>query len=1001
MATKKSALTQPTTAAKTAKDEVDSQLARYREMRDFSTTAEPSGGSAKPAVPKTGLPFVIQKHAATRLHYDFRLGWHGVLKSWACAKGPSYNTHDKRLAVEVEDHPMEYGGFEGTIPKGQYGGGTVMVWDQGTWEPLAGTDVDEGLRKGSLKFTLHGHKLEGRWTLVRMGGRAANESKPNWLLIKEHDGNERPDGAPAITDEAPDSVVTGRSLEQIAAAEDHVWNSRPAEHAATGGTGPANHSRLQQKLKNAHLHGTVPASPPAPASASSARPVTKQTAKRTAQAGVPATEQSTATAWLESAPQEAMPAFIPPQLATAAAKIPESSGWLHELKLDGYRMQAHVVADKKGKRQARLFTRTGLDWTHRMRAIARAVEKIPVSQAVIDGEIVVLQEDGTTSFCKLQAAFENGEAQTTTYFAFDLLHLDGRNLRTLPLRARKGLLEPLVSEVATSLTKPLFGFSPHLQLDADQVYAHACALGAEGILSKQADAPYQSGRTDSWLKLKCTHRQEFVIAGFTPPADGGAGLGSLLLGYYRDGKLIHCGRCGTGFTQNSARDLRKQLEEMREPKMPYGESIDRFAKRDALWVRPELVCEVEFATWTTDGAIRHASFQGLRADKPAAEVVKEEPELPKPDGGSEGAQEQPEVEAVTAKRAGAVSQIEGNEPERAAKKPSPSELGLKARLAGKSATKTAAKKTGSRLTHPDKVLDAASGTTKQQLADYFEAVAPAMLPHLAGRPVSIVRCPEGTASKCFFQKHAKAGLPASVGSIPVPDRDNPAHIEPYVAVDSPEALLALAQLGVLELHPWGSEASALEQPDRLIFDLDPDESLPWSTVVDSAHAIRAFLKELYLETYVKTTGGKGLHIVAAIEPSAEWPDIRLFARGVAAAIESSDPKLYLIKMTKAARKGRIFLDWMRNERGATAVAPWSPRARAGMRVAVPLGWDELASGPPTFAIANLGDWRSRIEPKNDPWARMKPQPLRPEVLSAVLEQSAAAEKKSRSGAELS
>ncbi len=961
MATRKS----PASAsAGSPKDEVDAQLARYRAMRDFSATAEPSGGPNAPVTPEGGLPFVIQKHAATRLHYDFRLGWRGVLKSWACAKGPSYSSHDRRLAVEVEDHPMEYGGFEGTIPKGQYGGGTVLVWDQGTWEPLPGTDVDEGLRNGSLKFTLRGHKLEGRWTLVRMKGRAADESKPNWLLIKEHDGRERPETAPAITDEAPDSVVTGRSLEQIAAAEDHVWQSHEV------GKPPTNRSRLQQKLRSTRAGKSAPKN------------------------GPEAAQQSTLQSWHDSAPLTPMPGFIPPQLATAAERIPPGGGWLHELKLDGYRIQAHL---RDGK--ATLYTRSGLDWTHRMRAAARAVEKVDAAQAIFDGELVVLDANGSSSFSKLQAAFEKGEAATLTFFAFDLLYLNGRNLRPLPLHVRKTLLEPLL----VSVNDPLLGFSPHLVLEADAVYAHACKLGAEGILSKLADASYVSGRTDSWLKLKCTHRQEFVIGGFTLPGDGGAGLGSVLLGYYRDGELIHCGRAGTGFTQASARELRAKLEPLRQPKPPFSDTLDALARRDALWVRPELVCEVQFATWTADGAIRHASFQGLRADKAPAEVVKEDPEL-LPSDAAESEVARP---AMAAEKAGVgkrssrtaarsapaepVSAQENRKPVSARKTSAPvASKSAKAEAAGADAPHSA--RSTPRLTHPDKILDPITGVTKRQLAEYFEAVAPAILPHLAGRPVSIVRCPGGATGKCFFQKHVKVGLPASVGTIPVPVRDNPAHAEPYIAVASAEALLGLAQLGVIELHPWGSQAAALEQPDRIILDLDPDESLPWSTVVDSALAIRAFLRELHLETWVKTTGGKGLHIVAPIEPRAEWPEIRLFARGLAAAVESTDPKLYLIKMTKAARKGRIFLDWMRNERGATAVCAFSPRARAGMRCAVPLRWDELAGGPFSFSVANFQDWHHRTEPANDPWADMQPQPLRPEVLKAVLEQSTALEK---------
>ena len=933
--------------AETAEREVDAQLTRYRAMRDFAATAEPSGGSTAAAAPDT-LPFVIQKHAATRLHYDFRLGWRGVLKSWAVAKGPSYNTADKRLAVQVEDHPMEYGGFEGTIPKGQYGGGTVMVWDQGTWEPLG--DVGEGLAKGSLKFALHGQKLNGRWTLVRMGGHAAQESKPNWLLIKEHDGNERTSAAVAVTEELPDSVVTGRSLEQIADAEDHIWNSRPAEHgAATETPAKRNRTRLQEKLGKSRRGKTSVA----PSDVKDRAPAIKG--------------KTTAAAWLESAPVAAFPGFIAPQLAVAAASIPSGSNWLNELKLDGYRVQAHLRTRAKGDREVMLFTRSGLDWTHRMKRVAKALEKVKCDEAILDGEVVVLDEKGTSSFSRLQAAFEQGEAATLTYFAFDLLYLNGRDMRGLPLRARKALLEPLVNGAAD----PLLVFSQHLEMTTDAVFAHACELGAEGILSKNGDARYTGGRSDAWLKLKCTHRQEFVIAGFTLPKDKGAGVGSLLLGYYEAGRLVHCGRCGTGFTQASAAAIRKQMEPLREAKAAYGGTLSREAKKDAIWLRPELVCEVQFATWTADGSLRHASFQGMRADKPAEQVVKEEPKLPKPEAAADEPAEQ--AKTVTAAVAESVGARRTAADSRA--------LGKKPAVAGPAPAKTA------RMTHPDKVLDASTGTTKQQLANYYEAVASAMLPHLANRPVSIVRCPEGSEKKCFFQKHAKTGLPASVGSIDVPEREDRSKTEPYIAIDSADALLGLAQLGVLELHPWGSQADTLEKPDRLIFDLDPDESLPWTTVVESARSIHEFLQELKLESFVKTTGGKGLHVVVAIEPEAEWPEIKLFARGVAIAIESSDPKLYLIKMTKAARKGRIFLDWMRNERGATAIAPWSPRARTGMRVAVPLGWDELGESPARFAVANFDEWRGRIGRRGNPWAGMKAQPLLPEVLQAVLEQS--------------
>ncbi len=951
---------------------VDEQLARYRAMRDFSTTAEPAGGSPGKSPHPSALPFVIQKHAATRLHYDVRLGWRGVLKSWACAKGPSYVTRDRRLAVEVEDHPMEYGGFEGTIPKGQYGGGTVLLWDQGTWEPHG--DVDEGLRAGSLKFSLHGEKLHGKWTLVRMGGRAAHEAKPNWLLIKEHDEFEQPADAPAITEAAPNSVVTQRSLEQIAAAEDHTWNSRPADKKP-----PANRSRLARK------------------------------------AAPPAALQSPAIA---NAPHEKFPGFVKPQLATAVHRAPTGGDWLHELKLDGYRVQMHVERLPSGPKVT-LYTRNGLDWTHRMPAIADAGGALGVGAAILDGEVVVLDQTGGTSFSALQAAFDEGAPHPLTYFAFDLLHLDGHNLRGLPLRERKALLEGLLRE----LDRKAIRYGEHVEGagSGPEIFAQACSLGAEGILAKQAASRYTGGRSEHWLKLKCVRRQEFVIGGFTLPRDRGPGVGSLLLGYYDRGKLVHCGRTGTGFSQATQRMLRPRLEALRTPQSAYGNKLTALARKDAVWVRPELVCEVEFATWTGDGLVRHASFQGLREDKAAAEVSKEDsapamkrqrrnstagPGEKSPESAPGGAAHEPmpgavpvtvpETVPVTAGKPNAgqaehssARSVSGAGKRRLAR-PHQAPAAPAIERQGAPGGRTAAGKSapallpGARLTHPDKVLDSQSGVTKQQLALYYEAVAGAMLPHVAGRPASIVRCPEGSTRPCFFQKHAGAGLPKALSSVPVPDKKTGV-AEAYLSIHSPAGLVSLAQLGVLEIHPWGSRNDALETPDRLIFDLDPDEALPWPKLVASAHTIRELLRELKLESFVKTTGGKGLHLVVPIAPTIAWPQIKLFCKGVAAAIESTDPALYLIKMTKAARKGRIFVDYLRNERGATAVAPYSPRARAGMRVAVPLDWSELDQGMPTYAVANFETWRGRLE--HDPWAAMAGhrQAIRPEVLAAVLE----------------
>ncbi|MFT4111883.1 DNA ligase D [Silvibacterium sp.] len=891
-----------------ASAEVDRQLKKYRSMRDFSVTAEPAGGKA---AKEQALPFVIQKHAATRLHYDFRLGWRGVLKSWAVAKGPSYYPGDKRLAVQVEDHPIEYGGFEGTIPKGQYGGGTVMLWDHGTWTPHG--DADEGLRTGRLKFELHGEKLKGNWTLVRMGGKAAQEAKPNWLLIKEHDEYEQGEGDPPITEEAPDSVVTGRDLDGIAEDEDHIWNSKDTK-------------QIDEKTP-------APVETPKKAASSRAR-VSKRPEKK-----------NVTSAELKSLPREAMPKFIAPQLCAQLKEAPSGSDWIHELKLDGYRVQAHI---KNGN--VTLLTRKGLDWTHRMRSLAEAVAKLPVESALIDGEVVVLNDEGATSFARLQAAFQEHGKYPLTYFVFDLLHLNGHNLRNLPLTERKAVLARLLAG-----GDDVIRFSDDVHQSGADVFAHACRLGAEGIVSKRADAVYRSGRSSAWVKVKCVRQQEFVVGGFTLPGDRGAGLGSLLLGYYEEGRLIYAGRTGTGFTQKSQRELRKRLEEIRVEKSPFARIIAD-GRKDALWVKPVLVAEVAFATWTADKLVRQASFKGLREDKPAKEVTRE---LPR-----ENAER--EIADTGSKKAAT-----HRTPLSKAAKTQPGASGAEDAEHGKV-----------RLTHPDKVLDVESGLTKQQLADYYAAIAEHMMPHIANRPLSLVRCPEGVGHPCFFQKHIGQGVPEGIGSVRIKDKKGVA--EDYLTLSDPEALPGLAQMGALEVHPWGSRNDALETPDMLIFDLDPDAAIRWETLVDAAKHVKAGLKTLGLESFVKTTGGKGLHVVAPIVPEHDWTEVKAFARSFAETIEASDPELYLIKMTKAARKGKIFLDYLRNERGATAVAPFSPRARAGAHVALPLAWVDLKQRP-EFAVANFADWKQRL--KRDPWTKMweMKQRLTAEALAAVRE----------------
>jgi bifunctional non-homologous end joining protein LigD len=902
---------------------VEKQLSRYRSMRNFDVTAEPRGdskGSKKRGVEKNSeLPFVIQKHAATRLHYDFRLGWHGVLKSWAVTKGPSYYPGDKRLAVQVEDHPMEYGGFEGIIPKGQYGGGTVMLWDHGTWEPHG--DVDEGLEKGRLKFTLRGEKLRGDWALIRMGGKAAGEKKANWLLIKEHDGQERGPDDPPVTEEEPDSVVTGRDLDAIAKNQDHVWGTDGSELQKE----PQKSSSRSAKKKSARTsHGTN---------------------HREDNHNAGALQVLSFASELKGAPKESLPKFVSPQLALQVTEAPDGSEWIHELKLDGYRMQGRVAtARDKKSRTVTLITRSGLDWTHRMPEIAAALAELPVGDALVDGEVVVFDDEGKTSFADLQAAFQEGRKNPLTFVIFDLLHLNGHNLRNLPLEQRKNILEKILAKVPDGDHQGILRYSEHLGTRGGEIFEKACQLGAEGIVSKKASASYSSGRSGSWLKIKCVRQQEFVIGGFTPPSKTGVGIGALLLGYYRDGELIYAGRTGTGFTQKARQQMRKRLEEIRQPR-PAFSSVPPDGARDARWVQPKYVCQVKFATWTADNLVRQASFQGLREDKPAKQVTRELPV-------------EPEAAKQSSRKKTAKSASRNHRSSRTA--------------ARAIASKTNASKTATHddtfpiaLTHPDKQVDSETKLTKQQLADYFWAVREHMLPHIVDRPLSIVRCPQGSTKPCFFQKHVTDNLPDGIEGIDIRGRRSGV-VESYITLSSALGLAGLAQMGVLEIHPWGSTNNDIEKPDRLVFDLDPDEAIPWKTLAESAKEVRSRLKDCKLESFLRTTGGKGLHVVAPIHPEHDWPVVKEFAHDFANKMAAENKALYLTKMTKAERKGKIFIDYLRNDRGATSIAPFSPRARHGAPVAVTMDWKELDSAkPPRFLVADFSEWKSRL--RHDPW----------------------------------
>ena len=838
---------------------------------------------------------------------------------------------------------MEYGGFEGIIPKGQYGGGTVMVWDQGTWHPQPGyEDVGEGLRNGSLKFILDGTKLHGKWTLIRMaprakssGSRWGSSDKPNWLLIKEHDDFERPESAPAVTDTDPHSAVTGRTMEQIAHQSDHVWNSKD-----TAGSGRAWYR------KESHDGDS---SPPSSSSSTVGEKFNIRPRRPT---------KSSAN----NLHAESQPSFIPPQLAIESSAPPDGPSWLHEIKLDGYRIQA-----RKSGHRVQLLTRKGLDWTHRMRAVADAVAALPADSLTLDGEVVVLDDNGISSFANLQASFNEGARYPLTYFVFDLLHHDGHNTRNLKLRARKDLLASLLPNRDDGTLR----FSDHIEGSGPAIFAEACKLETEGIISK-CDAPYRSGRSSDWLKSKCRLEQEFVIAGYSDSTEGPNRFGSLLLGVYDHGTLVYAGRTGTGFSQKLKRDLYTKLHKLKTDTMPFTRR-PADARRDVHWVEPKLVAQVRFANWTADNLVRQAAFLGLREDKPPTEVTREMPTTRPSKRSAKSTSASTRSSEPSARSAKPESRISSPKPRSAKPKvfwtlgpgPWPSPV---------------------RLTHPDKILDPGSHLTKRQLADYYLAIADRMLPHIVDRPLSLVRCPEGAGKPCFFQKHVNHTLPPGITGVDVPDKKTGVP-EPYITIASanakPETLAGLAQMGVLEVHPWGSMNDDLEHPDRLIFDLDPDESLPWPTLCSAAAEVRKRLKHAGLESFLKTTGGKGLHIVAPIKPNHDWPTIKDAAHNFVLAMERANPALYLTKMTKSARVGKIYLDYLRNERGATAVAPFSPRARVGCTVSLPLPWTALKLPErPVFHVADFAAWRDQL--RSDPWKPMLTlkQSLDPKALAA-------------------
>ena len=851
------------------------KLADYQAKRDFKQTAEPSGERKVAASPR--LRFVIQKHAARRLHYDLRLELGGVFKSWAVTRGPSLDPHERRLAVEVEDHPLDYGDFEGTIPRGQYGGGTVQLWDRGYWRPENQEGPEEALAKGDLKFTLEGERLHGSWVLVRMKHDRTGGKRTNWLLIKHRDEYARDGDGDAILAEDR-SVASGRAMAEIAAGD----GRGPKPFMLAGGN-----STEPDAVWHSNREGND-----RPAGAAQAR------AERDAD---PA--KSNGNARGKAKKKSAMPRFIEPQLCKDAERPPKGPGWVHEIKLDGYRMQIRVEDGK-----ATMLTRKGLDWTAKFRDIAEAARGL--DDAIIDGEAVALNDRGIPEFTALQAALAEGNTDELIYFAFDLLFAEGEDLRELVLAERKQRLREMIE----SLGDERIRFVEHFAADGEEVLESARQMGLEGIVSKRLDGAYRAGRGSGWMKVKCRPGHEVVIGAWT---DTEGRFRSLLGGIYRDGSLAYIGRIGTGFSEEVVRRLMPRLKEMAADESPFdGKNAPRY-QRNIHWLKPNLVAEIEFGGWTTDGLIRQAAFKGLRDDKPAREVAVERL----------GAQAEIKEPVPMKKKAPMTS----NDTE--AKTPKAARVPIVMGVA---------------ISNADKALWPDDGNghaiTKLDLAHYYEAVGPWMIRHLEGRPCSIIRAPDGINAEHFFQRHAMAGMPKILNLVKVTGDH-----EAYVQIDRLEGLAAVAQIAGVELHPWNCYPGRPEIPGRLVFDLDPAPGLAFTLVIEAALELKERLAALGLESFCKTTGGKGMHVVAPLTlpkaTSIDWPTAKNFARAVCVSMAADSPDRYLVKMTKKDREGRIYLDYLRNDRMATAVAVLSPRARESAPVSMPLTWTQVKNNP--------------------------------------------------------
>ena len=864
-------------------------LKTYKAKRNFAVTSEPEGAAG----PSGGaLAFVIQKHWASRLHYDFRLELDGTMKSWAVPKGPSYDTHDKRMAVHVEDHPLEYASFEGTIPEREYGAGKVIIWDKGTWQPLG--DAHQGYASGNLKFELHGQKMHGRWVLVRMKGHG--EKQEPWLLIKEKDDFARPAAEFSVVDEMPDSV---------------------------------------KKLAEPKVKGGKPVA--------TARKANSKTASKAAVAGSAAAD----------APAAALPAALAPTLATLVDAPPSTpADWIFEVKFDGYRLLARVEGD-----DVRLITRNGHDWSERLAALQQSLRRRKLPDGWYDGEIVVHDDDGKPDFGLLQQAFDAASTAHIVYYLFDTPYLDGRDLRAVPLETRRALLQQVLERgmprarsmaaaAANAEADAAIRFSAEFGSDPHELVVAACKLGLEGVIGKRRDSRYAGRRSADWIKLKCGQRQEFVIGGYTDPQGSRQGIGALLLGTFDEhGVLQYAGNVGSGFNEASLRTLREKLGALGTDTSPFPAGA--VAGRKHHWVKPMLIAEISFADWTRSGSVRHAVFRGLRDDKPARGIQRERP-----------------VHLSDAQAASAPARKASKAPARA---PAKASAGASKRAPvqsdGDPVAPAGTLPEGFKVTHGERVIDAASGATKLDLVRYYALVATLMLPHLKNRPVSLVRAPAGVGGELFFQKHADIGKLPGVSQLDKAlDPDHP----PMLQIASAEGLLSAAQWNVIEIHTQNALGKAYDKPDRMVFDLDPGDGVAWATMQEAAQLMHAFLDELGLAAYLKTSGGKGLHVIVPIKPAYDWDTVKAFSQAVVAHMAETLPERFAFKSGPRNRVGKIFIDYLRNGQGATTACAWSARARSGLGISVPVSWDELASlkAGDQWTVKNV---QTRLDQGNAPW----------------------------------